>query len=177
MAPVTGRLDVGRYPGGEDDTARALAAAFAGSRFEAEARPDIMRFKYGKLLTNLGNAVEAITGPGGHDSEIARRAREEGAASLRAAGIAAADGVTVLGQVRPIGGRDRLGGSTYQSLQRGTGTIEVDYLNGEIALLGRSHGVPTPVNELLQQVANRMARERQAPGTMTPEELLKALEE
>jgi 2-dehydropantoate 2-reductase len=175
MAPMTGRLDVGRYPGGVDDTARTLAAAFAASMFEAEARPDIMRFKYGKLLTNLGNAAEAILGPGGHDSELARRARDEGAACLRAAGIDAASGVTVLSQIRPIGGRDRLGGSTYQSLQRGTGTIEADYLNGEVVLLGRRHGVPTPVNELLQQVANRMARDRLSPGSMTQEELLETL--
>ena len=45
-----------------------------------------------------------------------------------------------------IGGRRRGGGSSWQSLARGTGTIETDYLNGEIVLLGRLHGVPTPVN-------------------------------
>ena len=35
------------------------------------------------------------------------------------------------------------GGSTWQSLARGL-PVEVDYLNGEIVLLGRLHGVPTP---------------------------------
>ena len=38
-----------------------------------------------------------------------------------------------------IGSRPRLargGGSTWQSLRRGTGSLETDYLNGEIALLG-----------------------------------------
>jgi 2-dehydropantoate 2-reductase len=175
LAPVTGRLDVGRFPDGEDDTARALAAAFAGSGFEAEARPDIMRFKYGKLLTNLANAVEAVIG--GDGDEITRLALEEGAACLRAAGIEAASGVTLGAPIRPIHGRDRLGGSTFQSLQRGTGTIEADYLNGEIVLLGRMHGVPTPVNELLRRLANRMARERRSPGLMTPQEFFKALHE
>ena len=33
--------------------------------------------------------------------------------------------------------------------------VEVDYLNGEIVLLGRLHGVPTPVNELLQPATHR----------------------
>ncbi|WP_442939933.1 ketopantoate reductase family protein [Nocardioides sp. B-3] len=38
------------------------------------------------------------------------------------------------------------GGSTRQSLQRGTGDSEVDYLHGEIVLLGRLHDIRTPVN-------------------------------
>ena len=176
MAPVSGMLDVGRYPRGEDDTAHALAAAFRGATFEAEVRPDILRYKYGKLLTNLGNAVEAVIGPGEQGGAIARLAREEGAACLRAAGIEAASGVTILARTRPVRGRDRLGGSSFQSLQRGTGTIEADYLNGEIVLLGRKHGVPTPVNELLRNLANRVARERRGPGVMTAEEFLGALD-
>ncbi|MCW2948500.1 MAG: Ketopantoate reductase ApbA/PanE domain protein [Actinoallomurus sp.] len=175
MAPVMGRLDVGRYPGGTDDTARSLAAAFAGAGFESDARPDIMRFKYGKLLTNLGNAVEAVVGPGEHGSEIARLAREEGAACLRAAGIDAPSGVTLVSEIRPIRGHERLGGSSFQSLHRGTGTIEADYLNGEIVLLGREHGVPTPVNELLRRLANRMARDGLRPGLMTPGQFLSSL--
>ena len=63
-----------------------------------------------------------------------------------------------------IGGGSRDGGSSWQSLARGLPTIETDYLNGEIVMLGRLHGVPTPCNEALQQVANRMVRERRAAG-------------
>ena len=176
MAPVSGLLDLGRYPRGEDDTAHALAAAFRGSTFGAEVRPDIMGYKYGKLLNNLGNAVEAVIGPGEQGRTVVRLAREEGVASLRAAGIEARSIDTVLAQARPVQGRARLGGSSFQSLQRGTGTIEADYLNGEIVLLGREHGVPTPVNELLRTVANRMAREGLAPGLMTEQEFLALLD-
>jgi 2-dehydropantoate 2-reductase len=174
MAPVSGYLDVGRYPRGDDATAASIAAAFRDATFEAEVYPDIMRYKYGKLLANLGNAVEVVIGPGAAGQEIARLAREEGAACLRAAGIEVATDSSPL-DVRPIHGRDRLGGSSYQSLQRGTGTIEADYLNGEIVLLGREHGVPTPVNELLQNLANRMAREGLEPGLLTTEEFRTAL--
>ncbi|MEV0408372.1 2-dehydropantoate 2-reductase [Actinoallomurus sp. NPDC050550] len=177
LAPRTGGLDVGRYPVGVDDTAESLAAAFAGATFASEARPDVMRYKYGKLLTNLGNAVEVVIGPGEQGADIARLAREEGTACLRAAGIDAPSGVGIASQIRPIRGRRRSGGSSFQSLQRGTGTIEADYLNGEIILLGREHGVPTPVNELLRRLANRMAREGRQPGLMTPEEFLAALDE
>jgi 2-dehydropantoate 2-reductase len=58
----------------------------------------------------------------------------------------------------------------------GAGAIEADYLNGEIVLLGREHGVPTPVNELPCRLANRMAREEPSPGLRTAEEFLAALD-
>ncbi|MCO6005611.1 2-dehydropantoate 2-reductase [Actinoallomurus purpureus] len=176
LAPQTGGLDVGRYPDGVDDTAEALAEAFTDATFVSVARPDVMRYKYGKLLTNLGNAVEVVIGPGEQGAEIIRLARDEGTACLRASGIDAPSGVGMASQIRPIRGRLRTGGSSHQSLSRGTGTIEADYLNGEIVLLGREHGVPTPVNELLRRLANRMAREGLPPGLMTPEEFLTALD-
>ena len=171
-APVAGRLDAGRYPRGADGTAHALAAALSGSSFESEAREDIMRLKYGKLLVNLGNAVEVVIGPGEPGREVARLAREEGIAVLTAAGIAWEAPPPVEGGIRPIAGRPRAGGSSYQSVQRGTGTIEADYLNGEIVLIGRQYGVPTPVNELLRRLANHVARGRLAPGLMTAKEFL-----
>jgi 2-dehydropantoate 2-reductase len=65
----------------------------------------------------------------------------------------------------------RAGGSTWQSMTRG-GSLETDYLNGEISLLGALHGVPTPVNRMLQAVAAAAAKERRAPGSYTVEELL-----
>jgi 2-dehydropantoate 2-reductase len=175
-APVGGVLDVGAYPGGTDDTARAIASAFRDGGFRADARPDLMDFKYGKLLSNLGNAAEVVCGPGEGMREIARLARVEGLACLRAAGIEFAEAdmkvyADVL-DVRPIDGRDRFGGSSVQSLQRATGSVEADYLNGEIVLLGRTHGVPTPVNELLRRMANEMARDRRPPGLVAPEEFL-----
>ena len=65
---------------------------------------------------------------------------------------------------QPIAGATRAGGSTWQSLARGAAMLETDYLNGEIALLGRLHGVPTPVNERLQLLAAESVRERRAPA-------------
>ena len=78
--------------------------------------------------------------------------------------------------LRPIAGERRGGGSSWQSLARGTGSIEVDQLNGEIVLLGRLHGVPTPVNELLQTVAHELARTRAEPGSLTEADLLARLD-
>ena len=74
--------------------------------------------------------------------------------------------------VGEISGATRRGGSTWQSLARGARELECDYLNGEIVLLGRLHGVPTPVNELLQQLAAEASRTGRPPGSLTVEELL-----
>jgi 2-dehydropantoate 2-reductase len=77
-------------------------------------------------------------------------------------------------RIVPIDQGRRPGGSTFQSLARG-GTVEVDYLNGEIVLLGRLHDVPTPVNELLQRATHRAAAERTDPQTIPASELLAQL--
>ena len=176
--PMPGMFDVGRFPTGTDALAGALADAFSAATFHAVARPDIMRWKYTKLLMNLGNAAEALSGPSARMSEIARQAGAEGIAVLRAAGIdfvsdedfAARRGDLIRPQ--PIGGGPRPGGSSWQSLERGTGRIEADYLNGEIALLGRLHGVPTPANALLQRAANEAARLGRPPGETSADALL-----
>ena len=39
-------------------------------------------------------------------------------------------------------------------------------------LLGREHGVPTPLNEVLQRLANQAARDHRPPGSATPDEVL-----
>jgi 2-dehydropantoate 2-reductase len=169
--PISGLLDVGRYPGGLDDRAHEIAAALNASTFESIPRADVMRWKYTKLLMNLANAAEAVCGPGEGASEVARRARSEGAAVLRAAGIDAAsreEDRERRGDKLQVG-LARGGGSSWQSLRRGAGSIEADYLNGEIVLLGRMHGVPTPVNATLQRLANEGARDRRPPGFMSPQ--------
>ncbi|MVO86314.1 ketopantoate reductase family protein [Streptomyces sp. p1417] len=188
-APYTGILHIGRYPSGTDDTARRVAAGLQDAKLLAPVVGDVMRWKYGKLLANLANAVEALTGPLVEEAALAvnRRARAEGEAVLAAAGIAAVGerehvaaraGRLVLEPMESgaNGAGGPRGGSTWQSLTRGTGTVEVDYLNGEIALLGREHGVPTPVNDALQRLANTFAQERRAAGSMPVAELVAHVE-
>jgi 2-dehydropantoate 2-reductase len=77
----------------------------------------------------------------------------------------------------PINGVERGGGSSWQSLTRATGTIETDYLTGEIVLQGRLHGVATPVNDLLQRLANQLAAQRRAPGAWSEAEVIAMLED
>ncbi|MHC5909328.1 ketopantoate reductase family protein, partial [Streptomyces sp. S6] len=177
-APLTGILHLGRFPHGTDATAHRVAEDLEAARFEAPVVPDVSRWQYAKLLTNLGNAADAVSG---HEGAVAlwERVREEGEAVLKAAGIAytgteeekalRGDKITLV----PLPGAPRGGGSSWQSLARGTGSIEADHLNGEIALLGRLHGVPTPLNSLLQRLANQFARERRPAGSLPVAELLR----
>lgn len=180
-SPVNGILDVGRYPTGIDDTAIAISAALASSGFSSEPNPTVMRFKWSKLLMNLANAVEAAVGSVRDGLDLYLAARAEGRAVLDAADIDVATDEEEaqrrgdLVSMRPINGEKRAGGSSWQSLARGSGSIEADTLNGEIVLLGRLHGVPTPVNELLQRTAHHLARTGAPPGSMTTEELVAQL--
>jgi 2-dehydropantoate 2-reductase len=188
--PLAGVLGVGRYPSGTDAAIEQISADLAASRLLAPVAADVMRWKYGKLLDNLNNAIEALCGraatgfagePAAADAgELYRRTRAEGVAALAAAGIAfaapeelaAVRGASV--RIERIDGATRTGGSSWQSLIRGTGTIEADFLNGEVVLLGREHLVPTPVNAALQRLANLAAREHRTPGFMTPGQVLAA---
>jgi 2-dehydropantoate 2-reductase len=179
--PISGLLDIGRYPSGIDDTAKAIAAALAASTFHSEVRADIMRWKYGKLLMNLGNAGEALYGPAARSGRVTALARREGVACLRAAGIdfvGESEDKSRRGNLLRIGtisGQARQGGSTWQSLHRQTQHIEADYLNGEIVLLGRCYGIPTPVNAVLQRLANQLAAGGRPPGSMSEAEVLSYL--
>jgi 2-dehydropantoate 2-reductase len=175
--PVTGMLDLGRYPSGLDATALAVAAAIDATTFQSVPRPDIMRWKYRKLLMNLANAAEALCGPEGRFSPVAKAAHREGESVLAAAGIDVAtaeeDRIRRADnlQLRNTSSGEWSGGSSWQSLARGTGSIEAEFLNGEIVLLGGLHGVPTPVNALLQRLAMEAATAGRGPGSLSLSDL------
>jgi 2-dehydropantoate 2-reductase len=172
-APVYGVLAVGRYPAGADETADALARAFTEGGCDAFATDDVMRFKRAKLLGNLINGIQVVCGDGEEAERLHGLAEAEARACFAAAGLAYETDLGPLGarlsEPRPVHGAGHANSSSWQSLERGTGSIETDFLNGEIVLLGRLHGVPTPVNAAVQALANRIARERLEPGSLAGE--------
>ena len=182
-APCSGLLDVGRYPHGVDDLTVRLAATLEAATFGSIPRDDIMSWKYRKLLMNLGNAVEAVCGRSGFGGRLGEIVRAEGDAVLAAAGITVTSTEDELArrgdalQIQPVGDQQhRPGGSSWQSLQRGTGAIETDYLTGEIVLLGRLHGVPTPANTMLQHLAAEMARTGEPPASRSVDDVLDSID-
>lgn len=138
-----------------------------------ERADDLRGARWTKLLVNLGNVVPALTGLSFQEAARHKGLATAHVRMLReGVRVARAEGVTL----RPIPWTDPklmravalvpdvmarafyrmrvkrvLGdvpgyGSTWQSLQRG-GSLETEWLNGEIVWRGARRGMPTPVNE------------------------------
>jgi 2-dehydropantoate 2-reductase len=161
--PTPGILDIGRFPSGSDDVASAISADLRSAGFQSQPRPNIMAWKHRKLLMNLGNGVDAACRPGPEADRLADLAVAEGEAALAAAGIAVAsaeeDRERRADHLRQRADLSPAGGSTWQSVTRGNGSTEIDYLAGEVVLLGRLHGVPIPACEAIQRATARLARD------------------
>ncbi len=167
-----GICDVGRYPRGVDEVDRTIAADLEASSIRSYALEDVMAVKYAKLALNVTNALDAAMGrevdPAG--TELSKRARQEARDIFAAAGITVSTEPDLRASHRsrePIGDVAHAGGSSFQSLARGTGRLEADYLNGEVVLLGRLLGIPTPANAFLQDLAIRLVQTHTPPGSLT----------
>lgn len=170
--PKLGLFDIGRFPSGSDAADAALAEAFDGAGMAGFVHGDVMASKRGKLLLNLANALEATLGRGDR-GDWPERVRAEAEAAFRAAGLKWDDvGMDIprrkeLMQMGEVPGEARFGGSTSQSLARGTGRVETDYLNGEIAWLARLHGTEAPCNAFLTDLMAEVAARGVAPGSLS----------
>ena len=173
-------LEVGRWTGGRDRVDEAVAADWTGAGLLTRARDDVAPYKRRKLLTNLGNAVQALLGTDLDEEgarlsrDVHRRAITEGEQVLRRAGLPPLDleewdrDVSSQVHIVDVPGVSRGGGSTWQSLVRNAGSVEADHLNGEIVLLARLNGTAAPVNETLRRAVVVAAREGRGPGSLTP---------
>ena len=181
-SPVVGVLDVGRWPKGVDQTAREMSELLGDAGFASIATEEIETLKWGKLLSNVLNALEVLCGPTAETDDLSQMVRDEAVACLTAHGVDVARARSLANErsklvnYHPIGSIRRVGSSSWQSVLRGTGNVETDYLNGEIVALGRRYGIETPVNALLVRRANEMAREGRAPGTVSVSELRRDLD-
>ena len=181
--PLRGVFHIGRYgvtpePDADAKLLEFLARDWGSAGCRVTAPDAVMEWKYRKLLSNLGNVFQALLGDADGTAELREQADREARGVLESAGIAytsdeeekaaRAEGFTV----RPVPGEpEQLGGSTWQSLIRGTGTIETDYLNGEIALIARRIGRRAPINARLTALARHAARNNLRPGAITVDQL------
>lgn len=184
-SPVPGVLDCGRYPSGTDAQIERVAADLTAAGMSSRALPNVMRFKYAKLLANLNNALNALTSAPRSDPgfrRISAAMRAEANACVEAAGIDCATPAEYESEIWSryrhvdVPGSSRGGTSTWQSLARGSSGVEVDHLNGEIVLLGTLHGVPTPVNARVRRLVQQMADRREPVAHYTTDELLRVLD-
>lgn len=184
--PMSGVLHIGRVPialaTGDDQTLRQVSADWTAARFTVHCPNDVMAWKYRKLISNLGNVFEALVGRTKDIRPMLEAAEREALAVLEGAGVGYTSdeeeaAVRATGfSVRSVPGvEEYLGGSTWQSLTRGTGDIETDYLNGEIALLAHRHGLSAPINTRLAELGRRAASAGRRPGELSPADLAATL--
>jgi 2-dehydropantoate 2-reductase len=179
--PTNAILDVGCYPAGVDATTEQVAALIdSAPRLLSEVDGDVMTKKYGKLLVNLGNIADAACGVAGRRARVVQAAIDEGKRVLEAAGIPWEQSPDRIEHYKKRAGTMRfdfpegdtfIGGSTWQSLVKGATTLETDFFNGEILMLGRLHGIETPTNRFLQRYAARLLRGEMRAGSVAPEQL------
>src|SRR6201995_4473043 len=174
--PVVGQFHIGRWPAPlrtptDDEFLQRLAQTWSASGVRVNAVDDVAPWKYNKLLSNLGNAVGALSAEGADMSDVTAALRAEGEQVLRSAEIefvpfevssaARADGPTP----RAVPGRDTgASNSTWQSLSRNTGNVETDYFNGEIVRIANRHGTAAPINAALARIARAAVRNGFGPS-------------
>ena len=185
--PVAGQFHIARWPASistpaDADLLTGLAQAWSAAGIVVNIPDDVVPWKYNKLLSNLGNAVAALSAEGADTGQVAAAARREGENVLRHAGIefvsfdtstaARADGPTI----RPVPGWNAgPNDSTWQSLSRNTGNVETDFLNGEIVRIAHRQGIEAPLNAALACVAHGAVHNGLGPSPCSAAELAELL--
>jgi 2-dehydropantoate 2-reductase len=169
---------IGRYPAGTDQLVATVAGDLRAAGYVVKTTEGVMPYKWGKLMANLGNAIDAITG---RDWETTRplylAVFEEARAIVEKAGIRWISQEQLArdwpeAAQPPRGKLDTVQhSSTWQSLARRQGSVETEFLNGEIVCLARRLGLQAPLNEKLVQIATGMAAGHEPPGRYPPEQL------
>lgn len=183
-APLRGIFHTGRYgpspgPSGDAQLLDGLSRDWDAAGCVITRPEAVMEWKYRKLLTNLGNVLQALLGDTSGADDVHHAAEAEARTILNAAGIAVTDDTESRASwqregfaVQPVPDEPhQLGGSSWQSLVRGTGTIETDYLNGEITLIARRLGRTAPINTQLTTLARHAAHHKLQPGSINHEQL------
>lgn len=184
-APVHAVLHTARFPAAlatDDDAAllQEMASTWGDAGLELPRPTDVMPWKYRKLLGNLGNASQALLGVGSDGDEVTRSARAEATALYAVAGIETNTDDEEARYRDRLVVRDvpdapaELGGSTWQSLQRGVGSAESDYLNGEVVALAHRLGRAAPVNAALARLMRTAVAQGWQPGRLSAAELREA---
>ena len=169
---------IGRYPKGSDELIDTVAAGLRKAGFFVRVSSNVMPYKWGKLMGNVANAIGAITDAMGEDVlPIVRATQKEFQEILAQAGIHWASQEEMAKDWpeinAPLKGRldTRAQSSTWQSLAREQGSVETEFLNGEVVRLAKKLGRQAPINEMLLRISQEMAANQDLPGKYTPAEL------
>jgi 2-dehydropantoate 2-reductase len=174
---------------------RPLAAALRGAGFDVDLRGSLEALQWSKLLVNLNNAVNALSGLPLYQQLRDRTYRRvmamcvrEGIQVMRASGLR----VVRIGRLVPslaplvltlpdalflriapamVKVDEAARSSMLDDLERGRQT-EIDFLNGEIVRLADDRGLAAPVNRRLIELVKQAERARAGSPRIPSEKLL-----
>ena len=177
-----GWLIIGRYPTGTDALAETVGAALRSATFYVLLTPNVMPYKWGKLMSNLANAIGAITNESFQaHRRITEATQKEAEAILKEAGIRWLSQKEIEKDWPDFGAKPRGAmdteeqSSTWQSLRRQQGTVETEFLNGEIVRVAKRIGKTAPINETINRITQEMAAKKEKPGKYSAAELSRML--
>jgi len=157
-----------------------------------ECHPQVMNLKWWKLLLNVNNALLALLGSWlqkahsdpniyplmadviGESLSVLRKANidpqaPQGLPPIEATIEKLRDGGFACEYDLPA--ERRTYPSTWQDLRLQRQATEVDFLNGEIARMGKDLGVQTPLNSILINLIHLAVEHKDPPGKYTPEQI------
>jgi thiosulfate/3-mercaptopyruvate sulfurtransferase len=153
-APSVGIAWIGAFPDRAEPRLEAIARDLRRANLETRVVADISRVKNAKLVLSSTFVLDALYEPGELRDRAAALLRAETDEILQGAGGTidlAAEMVQLRDrvQLREVPGYEARGGtSTWQSLTR-SGSLETDFINGEVVLQARLQGRAAPVNRAL----------------------------
>lgn len=189
LATGRGRLVLGRYPEGLDETDELLGAQLARAGFDVGLSRDIMADKWLKLFVNLMSAVNALVQREDHAGrafvELKVRLLEEARAAFTAAGIRAVsyDGRdrSIDEEIRFIAGSLASGASArdlplynacWSALADPTRPLEADAYHARILELASAHGLRAPTHRAVLDCLVATSQSGVGPERERAEQLL-----
>jgi thiosulfate/3-mercaptopyruvate sulfurtransferase len=174
-APAVGFAWLGAYPDRQLPLVDRIAEHWRRTNIDTAAVADISDYKNAKLVVSTTFVLDALYPPSPLRERAAELLRSETRAVLEAAGAEVGD-LRPAGreqrpfEIKPTPGHEYGGSSTWQSLARG-GSLETDFINGEVVLQARLAGVHAPVNEALTERIHSVAAGDSEPRSLDDDDL------
>jgi 2-dehydropantoate 2-reductase len=189
LAAGRGRLILGRFPSGSDDSLQALTETCRSAGYDVACSESIGEDKWLKLVVNLTSAPNALIRRADHVRPafgiLKRRLLEEARDVLNAAHIVArsCDGRdrSIEEEIESLrvstlsgtGGRDLpLYNACWAALRDRSKGLEADLYHARILALAKQYGVAAPTHGVMLEALHRAQREGHGPESRSARDLL-----
>ena len=176
-APSVGIAWIGAFPDRPEPRLQAIARDLRRANLETLVVDDISRVKNAKLAMSSTFVLDALYEPGELRDRAGALVSAETQEILEGAG-GLADLSDDLAQLFPrirhqdVAGYESWGGtSTWQSLTR-SGSLETDYINGEVVLQARLQGRTAPINQALTDRIHAAQRDGTPARSLSDDDLI-----